>query len=144
MSTSTPTSPTADGPTPGEVVAAFWAAQARGDAATAREQLAPDLEWVVVGRTHPVARTYHGPDGFFGELIAELGRAFEPGSVSLRVTAQVEAGPTVVTEVHETARARNGEEFVIDLLTVMEVVDGRIRTCREYMDLLEVSRSFPS
>lgn len=130
--------------TPGDIVTQFWQAQAAGHREIARSLLAPDLDWQVMGRTHPVARTYHGPDGFFDGLIAQLGEAFEPGTLTLHLTHQVESGNTVVTEVHETAKARNGQAFVIDLITIMTVEDGRIATCREYMDLLEVSRSFPT
>lgn len=130
--------------TPEEVVRRFWTAQQAGDAATARATLADDLTWQVVGRTHHCARVYHGPDGFFGELIALLGRSFVPGSVTLELTHVTACGTTVVSEVHETAQGRNGHAFEVDLITVMEVEDGRITTCREYMDLAEVARAMPA
>lgn len=123
----------------------FWAAQASGDRDAAAAQLAPELEWVVVGRGHPLARTFRGREAFFGELIAALGRGFRPGSVRLEVLevlADTERG-RVVSRIAETATGTGGEPFEVELITVMSVSDGLIHSCREVMDLGEVARALP-
>ncbi|MGM0931192.1 MAG: nuclear transport factor 2 family protein [Actinomycetota bacterium] len=127
-----------------ETVRAFWAAQAVGDAETARMLMADDVEWTVVGRHAAVARTYRGVEAFFGELIAALGRTFEPGSAVMDIRGVYEdaAQSTVVTHLYETARTRTGLDFENDIVTIMTVEDGRITNCREFMDLHEVRRTF--
>lgn len=130
--------------TPAEVVRRFWAARAEADAGTTRELLDPAVTWHVVGRGHPVARTFHGPDGFLGELGPMLGSAFVPGSRTLEITNLIAADDQVVTELHETMAGRNGHDVVLDIVTVMRVVNGRITECREYMDLAEVHAAYPA
>lgn len=126
------------------VVRAFWQAQADGDRRAAEVLLAEDLVWTVEGRHSRVARTYRGRDAFFDELIAELGRTFEPGTVSLDLRGVYEdaAQQAVVTELLETARTREGLAFEVGIVTVMAIRDGRITACREYMDLHEVRLAF--
>lgn len=128
---------------PADVVRRFWAARLAADQETTRELLDPDLTWRVVGRGHPVARTFHGHDGFLVELGSLLGSAFVPGSRTLEITDLIASGEKVVTELHETMAGRNGHDVVLDIVTVMRVVDGRITDCREYMDLAEVHAAFP-
>ena len=127
-----------------ETVRAFWAAQAAGDAKAARALMADDVEWTVIGRHAAVARTYRGVDAFFGQLIATLGRTFEPGSAAMDIRGVYEdpAQSTVITELRETARTRTGLDFDNDIVTIMTVNDGRITSCREFMDLHEVRRTF--
>jgi ketosteroid isomerase-like protein len=128
------------------LVERFWAANATGDVDTLKAVLAPDVEWTVVGRTVPIAKTYHGQDEFFGELIATLIASFTPGTVQMTVTGMFEdlERSTVVTQVHERAESVTGATFDNDIVTVMTIADGRIAAAAEYMDLLEVSRSIPA
>jgi ketosteroid isomerase-like protein len=127
-----------------DVVRGFWDAQASGDRDAAHGVLAEDVEWTVVGRHSAVARTYRGRTEFFGVLIARLGEVFEPGSACLRVRGIYEdvEQDTVVTHLRETARTRTGLDFDNEIVTIMTVRDGAIRTCLEFMDLHEVRRTF--
>lgn len=129
---------------PSQVVCAFWEAQERGDRETARSLLCDSLVWRVAGDHSEVARTYEGVDSFFQDLIGALGQVFVPGSVRLELTGIYtdEARDTVISHVHETVKARNGLDFDIEIVTIMHVVDGRISTCEEFMDLHEVRRVF--
>ena len=61
----------------------FWAAHKAGDHEALKEVLDRNFTWTVVGRTCPVARTYHGWDGFLGELLGGLATAFKPGSLNI-------------------------------------------------------------
>ncbi|MGJ3507708.1 nuclear transport factor 2 family protein [Enemella sp. A6] len=127
-----------------DIVARFWDAQIAGDRDTARALVHPEMTWTVIGRTHPIARTFHGADGFFGELLGELGRNLDRPTIKIEVQHIHDAGDVVVTEFHETATAKNGHEFVIDIICVMNLADGLITNCREYMDLAEVGAAFPA
>ena len=129
---------------PAQVVRDFWEAQERGDRDAARAVLSESLVWRVAGEHAEVARTYIGADSFFDDLIGILGKTFVPGSVSLQLRALYtdEAQSTVISHVHETAQARNGKVFDIEIITIMRVEDGVITTCDEFMDLHEVLRVF--
>ncbi|MDO5683345.1 MAG: nuclear transport factor 2 family protein [Propionibacteriaceae bacterium] len=129
---------------PAEVVRAFWEAQIAGDRAAAEALLSPHLEWRVMGRTHACARTFHGPEGFFGELIAMLGAAFVPGTRSMEVTNVFADGDQVLSEFSQSATSVTGHEFVLDIACIMRVENGLITTCREYMDLAEVTAAIPN
>lgn len=129
---------------PGQVVRDFWEAQEKGDRAAARAVLSESLVWRVAGEHAAVARTYTGVDSFFEDLIGTLGKTFVPGSVSLQLRALYtdEAQSAVISHVYETAQARNGKDFDIEIITIMRVEDGMITTCDEFMDLHEVLRVF--
>lgn len=129
---------------PAQVVRHFWEAQEKGDRAAARAVLSESLVWRVAGEHAAVARTYTGVDSFFEDLIGTLGKIFVPGTVSLQLRALYtdEVQSTVISHVHETAQARNGKEFDIEIITIMRVEDGMITTCDEFMDLHEVLRVF--
>ena len=129
--------------TPEQVARDFWAARARNDRQATTALLAGDVTWQVVGRTHPCARTYHGPEGFLDELGAQLGAAFVPGTRSLTVISVIADESRVVTELHETVDAVTGHHVVLDIVTVMQVANGQITACREYMDLAEVRAAIP-
>jgi ketosteroid isomerase-like protein len=125
------------------LVEQFWSANAAGDVDTLKAILASDVEWTVVGRTVPIAKTYHGQEEFFGELIATLIASFRPGTVQMAVTGMFEdlERSTVITQVREKAESVTGATFENDIITVMTIAGGRITAAAEYMDLLEVSRS---
>ena len=126
------------------VVRGFWDAQASGNREAAHRVLAEDLEWTVVGRHSAVARTYRGRTEFFAGLIARLGEVFEPDTARMQVRGVYEDAEqdTVVTHLRETARTRTGLDFDNEIVTIMTVRDGAIRTCLEFMDLHEVRRTF--
>lgn len=127
-----------------KVVRTFWEAQEKGDRAAAREVLSEELVWRVAGDHAAVARTYIGVDSFFDDLIGTLGKTFVPGSVRMQLRALYtdEGKSTVISHVHETAQARNGKNFDVEIITLMRIEDGLISTCEEFMDLHEVLRVF--
>lgn len=127
-----------------QLVRAFWEAQANGDRAAARAVLAETLVWRVAGDHAVVARSYVGVDSFFDDLIDTLGQTFVPGSVRLELDAIYTDArqSTVISHVHETAQARNGKIFDVEIITIMRIESGRIAICDEFMDLHEVLRVF--
>ncbi|WP_417221301.1 nuclear transport factor 2 family protein [Arthrobacter sp.] len=131
-------------PSPAVVVSAYWAARERGDETAARELLAEDLEWTVVGRHAAVVGTYRGPDQFFNQLVAGNAAVFQPGTAQSRILGIFEDAQqnTVVTHTRKTARTRTGLHFDNEIVTIMTIAHGRIRICREFMDLAEVNRTF--
>ncbi|OIH85371.1 hypothetical protein BLJ79_09400 [Arthrobacter sp. UCD-GKA] len=91
-----------------------------------------------------MARTYYGADAFFNELIGTLASTFVPGSAAMEMRGMyLDAEQSmVVTHLRETARTHDGLFFDNDIVTIMNVTDGRITRCQEFMDLHEVRRTF--
>lgn len=126
------------------VIEAFWKGHSAGDHAALKEVLSPDLTWTVVGTTSPVAKTYEGWDGFFGELLGALGAAFKPGTLNMQLKglhADEETGVGIL-HLQESATIQNGNSMDIEIVDVITVRDGKIVDVREVMDLAAVNAAF--
>lgn len=126
------------------VTEAFWKAHNAGDHAALKDVMARDVTWTVVGGTCPIARTYEGWDGFFGELLGGLGAAFKPGTLKMHLKglyADEEQG-TGFLHLEETATLQNGNEIALEIVDVITVRDGKIVAVREVMDLAAVNNAF--
>lgn len=126
------------------VTEAFWKAHNAGDHAALKEVMAQDVTWTVVGGTCPIAKTYEGWDGFFGELLGGLGAAFKPGTLKMQLKglyADEEQG-TGFLHLEETATLQNGNEIALEIVDVITVRDGKIVAVREVMDLAAVNNAF--
>jgi len=127
-----------------QVTEAFWTAHNAGDHAALKEVMSPDVTWTVVGGTCPIAKTYEGWDGFFGELLGGLGAAFKPGTLKMQLKglyADEEQG-TGILHLEETATLQNGNEIALEIVDVISVRDGKIVAVREVMDLAAVNNAF--
>lgn len=122
----------------------FWTAHAAGNHDGLRQVLAEDFTWTVVGRTSPVAKTYHGWDGFFGELLGGLATAFKPGTLNMELLGSyADEGQGVgILHLFETVTLRNGNSVEQEIVDIFKLRDGRIVEVREIMDLAEVNRGF--
>jgi len=126
------------------VIEAFWKGHSAGDHDALKEVLSPDLTWTVVGNTSPVAKTYEGWDGFFGELLGALGAAFKPGTLNMQLKglhADEETG-VGIQHLQESADLQNGNSMDIEIVDVITERDGKIVDVREVMDLAAVNAAF--
>lgn len=126
------------------VIEEFWQAHSTGDRETLKTLVSEDIEWTVVGKTVPIAKTYRGHAGLFDELLASLDASFVPGTVKMElknlfVDETAQAG---VIELYESATTQGGKEFTNNIINVLEVRDGKVAVVREYMDLAEVQDTF--
>jgi len=126
------------------VIEAFWKGHSAGDHDALKEVLSPDLTWTVVGNTSPVAKTYEGWDGFFGELLGALAAAFKPGTLNMQLKglhADEETG-VGIQHLQESADLQKGNSMDIEIVDVITVRDGKIVDVREVMDLAAVNAAF--
>lgn len=127
-----------------ETIQDFWAGHLAGDHDALKQVLAEDFTWTVAGNTSPIAVTYHGWDGFFGELLGALSKAFVPGSLQMELLglyADEEEGVGVI-HIHETATLHNGNSVDQEIVDIIKVHNNKIVEVREVMDLAEVNRAF--
>lgn len=127
-----------------ETIETFWQGHSAGDHEALKKVMSPDVTWTVVGKTCPIARTYSGWDGFFGELLGGLASAFRPGTLNMElkgIYADEEKG-TGFLHIAESATLQNGNVIDVEIVDVFTVRDGRITDVREIMDLAAVNAAF--
>ncbi|NIJ58907.1 ketosteroid isomerase-like protein [Pseudochelatococcus lubricantis] len=127
-----------------ETVEAFWKGHSAGDRAALKQIVSEDLIWTVVGGTSPIAKTYRGWDGFFGELLDGLAQAFWPGTLDMQLKglyADEEKGVGIL-QLEESATLRNGNTVKLEIVDVMTVRGGKVVEVREVMDLAAVNKAF--
>lgn len=127
-----------------EAIDHFWRAHQAGDHEALKEVLDRNFAWTVAGRTCPIAKTYHGWDGFLGELLGGLVTAFKPGSLSMKLLGSYADEDQGVGVLHlfETATAVTGVEIKQEIVDIIKVRNGKIVEVREIMDLAEVINAF--
>jgi|GEM_PF-6397001 Ketosteroid isomerase-related protein len=125
-------------------IEAFWKGHSTQDIDLLKTVMAEDMTWTVVGKTCPIAKSYEGWDGFFGELLTGLGEAFKPGTLKMTVKglyADEEAGMGFL-HLAESAELHNGKMLDVELVDVFTVKDGKIVDVREIMDMAAVNMAF--
>lgn len=140
----TSTAPAGATTTTRDVIEGFWEAHSTGDRERLKTFISRDIEWTVVGRTVPLAKTYTGWHGFFDELLAALDASFKSGSLVMKRSdsyVDEEAGVGVI-ELFESAVTNEGKKFENHIVDVLQVKNGLIVSAREYMDLAEVKDAF--
>lgn len=126
------------------IVEAFWQGHSAGDHEALKRIVAEDVTWTVVGKTSPIAKTYQGWDGFFGELLGGLASAFKPGSLTMQVRGLYADEDKGVGFLHldESATLQNGNTVNLEIVDVITVRDGKIVDVREIMDMAAVNKAF--
>ncbi|MEW2033833.1 nuclear transport factor 2 family protein [Streptomyces roseifaciens] len=130
------------------IVRAFVDALNRGDLEDLRNLLAPDLSYTLMGYELP---DLDGLDrnGVLQSLPVMMAM-FEDGSPHLNITNVISQGSWVVVESEGTGFFRNGAPYKNRYGVFFEVVDGKIKTIREYLDtqhratLMNLSTSQPA
>ena len=127
-----------------DTIEKFWTAHKAGDHEALKQVLDRDFTWTIAGRSCPVAKTYHGWDGFLGELLGGLAAAFRPGSLkmTLRGSYADEAQGVGILHLFETATTQGGVEVEHEIVDIFKIRDGKIVEVREIMDLAEVINAF--
>ena len=123
-----------------QVVAEYVAALQRGDVEARRAHWAPDATWTLRGDL-PVAGTWTGPDEIFDGFLAQVIETLDlSAGVSQTLHRIIADGEYAVAEWTSRARARNGTPYENDYAVVFHVVDGKIRSAREFTDTSYMKR----
>ena len=127
------------------VIERFWQAHSTGDIEALKQVLDKDLTWTVVGRSCPIAKTYHGWDGFLGELLGGLATGFKAGTLKmeLRGIYTDEQQGVGVLHLYESATSiPTNFDMQLEIADIIKVRDGKIVEVREILDLTEAIRAF--
>jgi uncharacterized protein (TIGR02246 family) len=118
------------------VLRRYVAALQAGDVGAIRQAFAEDATWTLAAGDLPISGTWEGRDAIIDEFLATAMGYYEPGSVSLQVTAMIAEDDQVALQWTSHARTRNGDPYENGCLGIFTVRDGRIQAVREYMDTL--------
>jgi hypothetical protein len=114
----------------------YVAALQAGDDAAIRASFAEDATWTLEAGDLPISGTWEGRDAILDDFLGTALAHYEPGSISLEVTAMIAERDQVVLQWTSRARTRDGDPYENGCLGVFTVRDGKIRAVREYMDTL--------
>jgi len=120
-------------------VAAFFVALDTGDVAAARQVMAPDMTWTVMGRGVPGAGTHTGPDAIFA-TIAPIQALFAPGSPEITLRWLTSNEDRVVMETRGGGQFVDGRSYDNNYVMSIDVKDGQVVALREYMDTYYVNQ----
>ena len=112
----------------------------KGDGAAFFEQVADDVDWIVMG-THPLAGHYHSKRDFIAGTFAKLAQVLPQGA-QLHVEHLLVKDDQAVVELHSLATAKNGMRFDNRYCWIVYFQDARIVRVRAYLDSAMVARLF--
>jgi uncharacterized protein len=117
------------------VVRRYVAAAQAGDENTIRDVFTQDATWTLAGAL-PISGVWKGRDAIIDEFLATAMSHYEPGSISLEITAMITERDKVVLQWTSRARTRDGRPYENGCIGVFTIREGRIQHVREYMDTL--------
>ena len=118
------------------VLRRYVAAVQSGDVAAIHDAFAEDATWTLEAGDLPISGTWEGRDAIIDDFLATAMAHYEPGSVSLQITAMIAEDDQVALQWTSRARTRDGHAYENGCLGIFTVRDGRIQAVREYMDTL--------
>jgi uncharacterized protein len=120
----------------------YVAALQAEDARAVREFFAEDATWTLVAGQLPLSGTWEGRDQIMDGFFATAMSHYQPGSVSIEVTAMIAEDDRVVLQWTSRARTMDGRPYVNGCIGIFTMRTGKIAAVREYMDTLYVSHAF--
>jgi uncharacterized protein len=123
-----------------QIVREFGEAVAAHDLARLAELLDDNLSYEMCAIDLPGAGTFDKPTMLarFGEVLER----FEHDSPRMTITRVFHDGDWVIAEGVGAGRFRNGLDYDNRYIILYEILDGRVRTVREYMDTQHAATLF--
>jgi uncharacterized protein len=121
-------------PTDNERIARkFFETLSAGDYALLESLFTPDAVWTVVPTSIPGSGDHKGA-ATIAKDFSEIRKMFEDGDPKLHVTNVIDGGQWVAVETHTKGRFKNGATYDSHYCWVMEIIGGKVRVLKEYMD----------
>jgi ketosteroid isomerase-like protein len=115
-----------------------WRAFASRDRATIEGALAEDVEWIAPPRNATAVALGVGDHMVGHRAIADFilrdFRKMFPNGIQIEPMSVTVEGGRVVFEQRQTAVLANGRPYDLAYVFILEMVDGKARRIREYMD----------
>jgi ketosteroid isomerase-like protein len=115
-----------------ELVTGTWNALAKGDIKGAFANMSDNVSWLVPGNLPEVSGLKRGKDEIL-KFMSGVGDTFPEGLKSEIRKVHCD-GDTVVVELTNRGKVRNGKQYENEYCFVFELEEGKIRRIREYVD----------
>jgi uncharacterized protein len=115
-----------------ELVTRTWAAIGKGEIKSAFAHMSDDVSWLVPGNLPGVSGLKRGKEEIL-KFMSGVGDTFPEGLQSEIRKVHCD-GDTVVVELTNRGKVRNGKQYENEYCFVFELEDGKIRRIREYVD----------
>jgi ketosteroid isomerase-like protein len=115
-----------------ELVTRTWAAIGKGEIKSAFANMSDDVSWLVPGNLPGVSGLKRGKEEIL-KFMSGVGDTFPEGLQSEIRKVHCD-GDTVVVELTNRGKVRNGKQYENEYCFVFELEDGKIRRIREYVD----------
>lgn len=116
-----------------QIAEQFFRTLSAGDYVNLENMLTTDAVWTVVPKSIPGSGDHKGAKAI-AEDFKNIRLLFRDGDPKLHVTNVFATGSWAAIETHTVGAFKNGNTYDSRYCWIMEIVDGRIRTLREYMD----------
>ena len=115
-----------------ELVRQTWAAFGKGDIKAAFANMTDNVSWLVPGNMPGTSGLKKGKDEIL-KFMSGVGGVFPEGLKSEFRKVHCD-GDTVIVEMTNRGKARNGNDYENEYCFVFELEGGKIRRIREYVD----------
>jgi uncharacterized protein len=116
-----------------DLVTKTWLALLRQDFDAAFPHIADDVEWTVPGKFPGVSGTNCGKERM-REILGGIGTELFPEGVAIEIRSVFAEGSVVIVEYTNRGKVFNGKLYENQYCIVFELVAGKIRRIREYLD----------
>ena len=123
-------------PTNHEIIAAHYAAGARGDLEAMLAPIEPDTRWTEAAGS-PVAGTYVGRDAVLEHVFVALGRDFDDFAFELDALFDAGEAQIAIGDYTGTSRA-TGRPFRARVAHVWRFDGGRLATFEQFVDSAKI------
>jgi ketosteroid isomerase-like protein len=122
------------------IVETFLATFSRGDVDGVLDAMTDDATWWVSGSIEGRAGTYDKAK--FGPLMRDAASLYVEGALRIKPVSMVAEGSRVAVEADGFATLHNGRVYRPGFHFLFEVIDGKVRRVREYMDEIHAWETF--
>lgn len=110
---------------------------ADGDLGGFSSALADDITWEVMGADYmPAGARYEGKQAVLDDFVIGALTLYDVPTLKVDITGSYADGANVVLEWTVTAKTSKGRDYENHYCAVFEVIDGQIRSAREYTNTL--------
>ncbi|MGH8205213.1 MAG: nuclear transport factor 2 family protein [Steroidobacteraceae bacterium] len=124
------------------IVLDFFAALSNGELERVRAHLHHEASWTAQVRGVPGAGTHSGQRGIIDEFLAPVRGLFVPGDPKVLVDSIASKDSLVMAETRGIGKLSDGRPYANLYAWAIEIMDGKIKAVREYMDSHYIAELF--
>jgi ketosteroid isomerase-like protein len=112
----------------------FFKTLSAGNYPALRLMFRSDAVWTVIAKSIPGSGDHTGPKGIVDDFLMPVRGMFVDGDPKLRITNSFSKGAWVAVETQALGSLNNGKKYDNKYCWIIEIIDKKVKTVREYMD----------